>query len=275
MKPLLEVYLEDRKRFEAFLFDIDGTLWLGGTPIPGAVELLTRLREDGVPFGCLSNNSSDTRERIAGRLNKIGLPVSQENIVTCRDAVEPWFRNHNNGGKEWNCFLIGNCEDIPGVVRFETDPAKIMECDGVLHNGSVYDWRVIMTAVLNFFIVFPEKPLIVSNPDILCPLQNGFHICSNGQMELVIRLLEERGIRKERILLGKPHTPIYEVALSRFGIRNPSAVAAVGDLLTSDIQGANRNGLTSVLVMTGFTTAEMAETATGDLKPDLVCSRLA
>ena len=273
---LLELYKQNSARFKSFMFDIDGTLLLGNTPIPGAAHLLDVLRSDKVPFFFLTNNSTNTHEEIAARLNNIGIKAEPDEIVSCSDPVPKYFKSVNTSGKAWKYFLIGRQQEVPGVITYETDPEKIMECDGVIHNGGTYDWRTTMTALVNFFIKFPDKPFLVSNPDILNPVKDGFSICSNGQMELIIRLLRERGIEKERTYFGKPYPPIYAEAISRLGKGNQpeKSHVAVGDWLNSDIRGANLSGLGSCLVLTGLSSRQDAEKATAEFKPDFIVDTL-
>ena len=273
---LLDIYRNNPQHFKSFMFDIDGTMLLGNTPIPGAAKFLDALRSDKVPFFFLTNNSTNTHEEIAARLTKAGVRAEPDEIVSCSDPVPKYFQRVNTSGKAWKYFLIGRQTEIPGVITYEKDPEKIMECDGVIHNGGLYDWRVIMTALINFFVRFPDKPFIVSNPDMLNPLKDGFAVCSNGQMELVIRLLRERGIEKERMHFGKPYNPIYTEAISRLGEGNSpeKAHVAVGDWLNSDICGANRAGLGSCLVLTGLSSRKDAENAPEEFKPDFIVDTL-
>ena len=274
---LLEIYRKNPQQFKSFMFDIDGTLLLGNTPIPGAAALLDTLRKDKVPFFFLTNNSTNTHEEIAERLTKAGVKAEPDEIVSCSDPVPKYFMAKNTSGKAWKYFLIGRHKELPGVITYESDPAKIMECDGVLHNGGKYDWLTTMTALVNFFIKFPEKPFLVSNPDMLNPVKDGFSICSNGQMELIVRLLRERGIEKQRIHFGKPFPPIYAEAISRLGEGNKpeKCHVAVGDWLNSDIRGANLAGLGSCLVLTGLSSRKDAENADAEFRPDLIVDSLA
>ena len=273
---LLDIYREDPHRFKSYMFDIDGTLLLGNSPVPGAAEFLDILRKDKVPFFFLTNNSTNTHEEIAVRLKGVGVYAEPDEVVSCSDPVPGYFKRVNTTGREWRYFLIGRQQEIPGVITYEKDPEKIMECDGVIHNGGKYDWLTTMTALVNFFIKFPEKPFLVSNPDILNPVKDGFSICSNGQMELIIRLLRERGIEKERIFFGKPFAPIYREAIARLGEGNEPAKhhLAVGDWLNSDIRGANLSGLGSCRVLTGLSSRADAEKAAPEYKPDLIVERL-
>ena len=273
---LLDLYRENPNRYKSYMFDIDGTLLLGNSPVPGAAKFLEVLRNDKVPFFFLTNNSTNTHEEIVARLDKVGVYATPDEIVSCSDPVPEYFKKVNTSGKAWKYFLIGRQVEVPGVITYESDPAKIMECDGVIHNGGKYDWLTIMTAIVNFFIKFPEKPFLVSNPDILNPVKDGFSICSNGQMELIIRLLRERGIEKQRIHFGKPYEPIYREAISRLGEGNEPEKChlAVGDWLNSDICGANRAGLGSCLVLTGLSSRADAEKAEGEFRPDIIVDSL-
>ena len=251
---LLELYRKTPEKFRSFLFDVDGTVLLANSPIPGAPEFLDILRKDNVPFFFLTNNCAQTHEEIAQRLTKAGIYAEADQIISSCDPIPAYFKEINKTGKALRYFLVGRAQNIPGVIEYEKDPEKIMECDGVLHNAGKYDWSVVITAILNFFLKYPEKPFIVTNPDMLNPVEAGVTICSNGQMELVIAHLKKRGIDKERIHFGKPFPAVYGVVkdhLAEVGVR-PEETLAVGDWLNSDIRGANLSGIPSCLVLTGL-----------------------
>jgi hypothetical protein len=148
---LLELYKKTPESFGAFLFDIDGTVLLGGEPIPGAPEFLAFLREEKKPFFFLTNNCAQTHEEIAVRLTKAGIYALPDEIISSADPVPAYFRKINKTGTALRYFLIGRAEEIPGVIEYEKDPARIMECDGVLHNAGKYDWTTVITAIVNFF----------------------------------------------------------------------------------------------------------------------------
>ena len=274
MTTLLEFYGRDPERFDAYLFDIDGTLLLGDTLIPGADVMLARLRADRVPFRFLTNNASQTHAQIAARLRRAGIEAEPDDFVSCADCVPDYQRARNRTGTEQVFFLIGQADDIPGVVRYEKDFEKIMDCDGILFNGGPHDWRLSLTKLLNYFIAFPGRPFLVPNPDLLNPLPGGaVSVCPCGQAQLVLRMLEESGIRKELVQFGKPLSPIYREAVRSLALPSgtpPARIMAAGDLLSSDILGANRAGMTSAAVLTGLTTRGMAEAQTGEMKPDFI-----
>ena len=275
-QTLLELYREMPEKFQAFLFDIDGTVLLANSPIPGAPEFLNILRKDRIPFFFLTNNCSQNHEEIAERLTNAGIRAEADEIISSSDPVPGYFRKINQTGKALRYFLVGRMSDIPGIVEFEKDPAKIMECDGVLHNAGKYDWSTVITAILNFFLKYPEKPFLVTNGDLFNPVSSGVTICSNGQMELVAILLQKMGINKERVHFGKPYAPIYEVVkerLSSVGIK-PEEALAVGDLLLSDIHGAKLAGIPSCLVLTGLSQEKDIADLDASYHPDHIVSKL-
>ena len=274
---LAQLYSQQKDKYKAFLFDIDGTVLLMNSVIPGADRFLEILKKDKVPFYFLTNNCAQTHEEIAARLTKAGIPAEPDQIISSGDHVPKYFKRNNTTGKAWKYFLVGRANDIPGVVEFEKDPEKIMECDGVLHNAGLYDWRIVLTAILNFYLKFPEKPLIVTNGDFLNPVEDGkVTICSNGQMDLVISLLKRCGIEKERVHFGKPYAPIYEEVeekLNEIGVSKENTYA-VGDWLNSDVYGANLAGIHSCLVLTGLSTTEDIEAKGPEYHPELIVSTL-
>ena len=276
MRPtLLDLIRKNPENFDAFLLDLDGTVRLGNTPIPGAAEFVAYLREHKIPFRYLTNSGAQIYEGIAESLTKLNIPSTPADVISCLDPVADYIRALNTSGREWKFFLVGKTLEpvIPGILTYETDPGKIMECDGVQLNGGLHDWRVTITAIVNFFIRYPDRPFLVPNPDILNPLPNGVSICANAQAEFVIQLLKAAGIEKKQINFGKPNKEIYQAALRSLNMPASKKIVGVGDLLTSDIAGANNAGLSSAVVLTGLTTEETLKNSS--IQPHYVCSRLA
>lgn len=271
---LLELVRANPENFDAFLIDLDGTVRLGNQLIPGAAEFINFLRERKIPFRFLTNSGAQLYDGIALGLTKHGITAYPGDVVSCLAPVGDFFRAQNKTGKAWKFFLVGKTlePEIPGVITYETDPAKIMECDGVQLNGGSHPWEVTLTAMVNFFIRYPERLFLVPNPDILNPLPNGVSICANGLANAVCNLLKTAGIEKKQINFGKPNPAIYQAALKSLNMSASKKIVGVGDLLTSDIEGANRAGLSSAVVLSGLTTEETLKDS--GIQPHYVCSRL-
>jgi len=167
----------------------------------------------------------------------------------------------------------------------ERDPHRIRECAGVIVGEGTYNWQDNVNAALNYFIVHPEHPLLVPNPDSYWP--NGpsgeIGIGAGGKARFLCQILKDYGIRKRPTYFGKPHPAIFRLACRRLRERHigsrvafkPARILMVGDSLASDIRGANRFGLVSALVLTGITTPAHLAAARSDCRPQLVFRRLA
>ena len=267
---LLEYPEEVFARFDALLLDIDGTLLLGNEALPGAAELIRRLRRRQTPFFFLTNNCSHTSEEIAARLRNAGVEAHPGEISGAAAPLR--LELERKGWAEQTFFLIGS-ETFPSQLglRCETDPARIGTCGGILFLGGVHDWRTNLQTMLNELTRRPEMPLVIPNPDRLNPVRGGMTLCPAGQFELVRHFLKERGIEVHPLHMGKPCAAVYEHVLARFpsGVRR-ERVLGVGDSLGSDIEGANRAGLASVAVLTGLATREEAERAQDFRRPGLI-----
>ena len=272
---------EGREKFDAVLFDIDGTLAWGRKPLPGGKELLSRLNEEKFPYLLLTNDCGNSHEEKSAILARGGLPVGPENVFSCGDVLKLWKKKIRYAGELY--FLCGRLGD-PDYARMygiqtTSDPERIQECAGVIFGEGQYDWQRCLNVVFNFFLKHPDAPFIVGNPDSYWPsLQyEGFGLGSGSQARFVLSVLQEAGKNTEILYLGKPYPLIYEclkLELSgRFQKEIPAGrIAMVGDSLASDIRGARANGLVSCLVLSGITTPEAAASAPEDRRPDLIFS---
>lgn len=250
---------------DAFLFDIDGTLLYGNRPQPGAAKLLALLRRRKIPFFFLTNDGTHTHQEKSTLLNNAGIDAFPEEMISCTDPVSPEFARRGWSDKRF--FLIGNPANVPGI-RVETNRERLESCDGLLFCGGPHDWHADFTALFNFFRRHPDRLLVVPNQDLFNPLPDGVSLCPFGQMQLVLTLLERIGIQLEPIHFGKPYGSVYDLAMQRFGAGiDRKNVLCVGDLLDSDILGANRAGMVSALVLTGLTTAAQAAAAPDSRRP--------
>lgn len=266
----LDFLSRDPSRFDAMLLDLDGTLLLGDEPLPGAAELIALLRRNRTPFFFLTNNCSNTSGEIAARLNAAGIEAYPEDIAGAAAPLREELAR--KGWEKLRFFLIGSATFPEQLgLQYATDPKRIGECDGILFLGGLHDWRTSFHAVLNELMKRPELPVVIPNPDRLNPVKGGVTLCPLGQFELVRFHLRELGIEIRPLHMGKPCPAVYEHVLARFpaGTRR-ERVAGVGDFLGSDIEGANRAGLQSAVVLTGLTDRKTAETAEGFRRPGFI-----
>ena len=274
-----------RRRFDAVLFDVDGTLVRGGDALPGVPELLAALRVWRLPFVLLTNDGNHSTIEKARLLRRAGIPVAPSEIVSCADAIADYVAVHRLAGSR--AFIMGDlgkpCYARRARLRTTRRLAALPRCAGVIVGESHYEWEPTFNAVLNFFIGKPDAFLLVPNPDVYWPgRRRNIHIGAGGKARFLQLVLEEYGVRVKPEFLGKPNPAIFVRALHHLRRRWPSArvragarVLVAGDSLAADIVGARRMGFTAALVLTGITPRGRIETPLdGPARPQLVFERV-
>ena len=257
MEPKL---LNVLSRTRAFLFDLDGTVFLDDHLLPGAAELLAALADSHTPFFFLTNNSSRSVSDYAGKLRALGLPFGEERIFSSGMATALYLKKRQPGAR---LFVVGT---------------PSLEAEFSSH-GFVLDDRAPAYAVLGFDTTLTyEKlrkfcdilragvPYIATHPDVNCPTADGF-IPDIGSF---IAMITASTGREPDIIIGKPHAPIVEAVAELTGLPLDSLVM-IGDRLYTDI-ALGRAGLRTILVLTGET--KEADLLTAPFVPDAVAADL-
>lgn len=267
--------------FSALLFDIDGTLIAGKKAMPGVPALIKQLEYSGFPFYLLTNDGNHSTKEKSATLGKAGLDINPDKIISCGDALKPFARDRGLTGERF--FVMGdlgkpNYAETAGL-KIERSTKKINRCAGVIVGEGTYNWQSNISSAMNYFIKYPDRLLIVPNPDSYWPNgPNGeLGIGAGGKARFICTILGDYGIKLKPIYLGKPYSAIFnyafEILKTRFNL--PSSlprkrVLMLGDSLASDIRGANRFGFTSGLVLTGITNHEHLKKAKPGFRPDLI-----
>ena len=252
------------ERYTALLFDAYGVLSYSVGALPGAVELIDRLNRMGKPYYVLTNDSSALPESRAARYRKVGLNVDAERIITSGSLLKGYFAERGLSGAR--CAVLGT-EDSAEYVRLAGGEV-VASADGfdVLVVGDQAGFPFVngvdaaLSALFGMFDAGDAPRLLLPNPDLVYPNDDGFGIAS-GSVALIIEAAlrqryPERGIEFER--LGKPNGAIFEAALELTGTRD---MVMLGDTLETDIRGANAFGIDSALVAGGVTPADGLDVA--------------
>jgi phosphoglycolate/pyridoxal phosphate phosphatase family enzyme len=256
------------RRFAAYLFDLDGTIYLGETLLPGARELIDGLRALGAPVRFLSNNPTKSRSEYVARLGRLGIAVAPEEIVTSVQTMITWLlANHPDA----TVFPIAERPLIEALdeagIRQSENPAEI---DIVIASyDRTFEYRKLQIA---FDAIWYEKRafLISTNPDRFCPFPGG-----RGEPDAagIVAAIEATTGATCRLTTGKPSRLMLDLALRPLGI-DPAHCVMVGDRLTTDIAMANDAGMASALVLTGETTRDVLEATPVAVLPTLVLDRI-
>lgn len=245
------------------LADLDGVVYRGRQAIPGAVDALERVRASGVRVGYVTNNASRTATAVAQQLTGFGLTVTAEDVVTSPQAAIRVLIDLVPAGAS---VLVVGGDGLSSVVvdaGFRL-AAGADDADAVIQgfHPSVA-WTDLAEAS---YAVQRGKPWVATNQDWTIPQERGI-APGNGTLVSAVHT----AAAALPIVAGKPETPIFEVALERFGGGN---TLVVGDRLDTDILGANRAGLPGALVLTGIDNATQLLAAPKDHRPTWILSGL-
>ena len=251
--------------FQRFVLDLDGVVWTGDEPVPGAPETIRSLRDAGKRLAFVTNNSWQTPEAYAKKLADIGAQGEESEIVTSSDAVASLLRSQIPALRGRAAYVIGGAGLIERVselgVRI-SDGADPTECSIVvvgIDRELTYDKLRIATLAIRAGAAF-----VASNADATYPTPEGLW---PGCGAIVSALRTSTGV--EPLVAGKPEPILLEIARERVG---GTPALMIGDRIETDIVAAQSVGWPSALVLTGAT--GVPELAVAHTWPDFVLRRL-
>jgi HAD superfamily hydrolase (TIGR01450 family) len=268
-------------RYDVFFLDAYGVLVAAGGPLPGAAAFLERLDRAGKASLIVSNDASRSPATSATRYRGFGLPVYADRILTSGLLLRDHFESAGLVGAR--CIVLGT-EDSNDYVReaggvpvtFTDDSASVVvvaDDDGYPFLESVND---VATVLLRRLARGEQTSLVLPNPDVVFPSgPDTFGITSGAiaaALEAVLRIRDVSGTHAF-VPLGKPHRPMFEAAAGRFPGVDRRRMVMMGDQLGTDILGAQRFGIDSVLLETGV--ARLAQLASSEVRPTWTMTGLA
>jgi glycerol-1-phosphatase len=251
-------------RYDSVLLDLDGVLYIGPDAVPGAPEAVAAARASGMRVAFVTNNASRTPDAVAEHLTSLGIAAEPGDVVTSAqaaatlvaDVVAPGAAVLVVGGEGLDAALTER--GLRPVRRACEDPAAVVQ-------GFSPDvgWRLLSEGT---YAVSAGLPWIASNLDVTVPTAQGLAPGNGALVEVIAKATGRRPVAA-----GKPQTPLHREAVQRTGARNP---LVVGDRLDTDIEGAHRAGVASLLVLTGVTTPVDLALAGRAHRPTYVCTDL-
>jgi HAD superfamily hydrolase (TIGR01450 family) len=253
------------RRYDHFLIDLDGCLWVGDEPTPRATEALAAMREASKRIVFMTNDAQRSPEEFVRKLWRLGFQASLAEVVTAGAALQFALAGRENGGA---AYVIGSRALVDHVAaaglrvvnntEFATRADVVVVADHERFNYA--ELRIATQAVLR------GATLIGLTRDRTFPMPDGPWPGSGA----VLAALETVCARTADEVMGKPEPGMYETARDRLG---EGRVLAIGDRLDVDVAGARRAGMDSALVLTGAT--EAAEAAAAEPAPTFVADSLA
>ena len=244
----------------SFLLDLDGVLYTGDTPIPGAAAFVEYLSATGRTFQCITNNSTLTAAQFAAKLVGMGIPVHEEQVLTSPQAAAVLLREQ--AGEGVRLFMIGEIGLASALLeagfrlaaRAEPVPAAVVV--GLDRRLTYERLRQACQAVR------AGARFLATNPDLALPTERGF---SPGNGATLAYIQAATGVAP--LVVGKPAATMLQVAMRRLGAA-PEQTAIIGDSLGTDILAGQRAGIATILVLTGV--SSRADLTHAPVQPDFV-----
>ncbi len=232
--------------YRGWLFDLDGTVYLGERLIPGADTAIAALRAAGRRVAFLSNKPLQTRAEYAAKLTSLGVPAAPDDVINSSLVLARYLRDRDPGAP---VFVIG---EPPMREEMRAHGFEVRSDERVRWVVIAFD-RTFDYAKLNVALqaVKQGARLIATNPDRTCPVEGGEIPDCAGMIAAVEAVTD----RKVEVIVGKPSPIILEVALGALGVR-ADETAIVGDRIETDMVMGRRLGLATVLVLSGVTRAD-------------------
>ncbi len=249
------------RKYQGYLIDLDGTMYMGTERIPEAADFIRKLNELNIPYLFVTNNSTRTPAQVAEKLRSFSIPAEEEQVFTTSMATANYIYEQK---KDATVYLIG-----------EEGLKAAMDEKGFAYGGEHADYVVIgldreisyEKLAVGCLAVRNGAAFISTNADIALPTERGF-MPGNGSLTSVISV----STQTEPVFIGKPEPIIMEQALKVLGTDKEHTIM-VGDYYDTDIKAGINAGIDTLLVLTGVTKKEHL---TGiEKQPDYIINTLA
>jgi len=249
--------------YDGYIFDLDGTIYLGDALLPTVAETITRLRLQGCRTVFLSNNPTQTRESYAGKLTRLGLPTPAEDVINSSWVMVDFLRRRLPGAR---LFVVGEKpleRELQAAGFGLTDEAA--EIDVVI--ASFDRTFVYHKLQIAFDAVRAGARFFATNADRYCPTPGG------GQPDAaaIIAAIEACTDTKVEEVVGKPSRHMVEAILGLLGLPADRCLMT-GDRLETDVLMGLQSGMDTALALTGAT--DQLTLAASSVRPTYVLNEL-
>lgn len=243
-----------------YLFDMDGTLYLGNRLYDFTLELLDTLKKTGRHYLFMTNNSSKSVEDYVTKLGKLGITATREDFMTSSQATAFYLHKHHEGKTLYVCGTESLKEELRRegfTVTTDIDETQciVMGFDTELTFQKLHDVSYLL-------LTRPELSYIATNPDYVCPTEFGSVPDCGSVCDMIYNVTKKRPI-----VIGKPSPLMPQLAMEKLGI-SKEETCVVGDRIYTDVKSGLNAGITGILVLSGETTLKILDESPD--KPHLV-----
>lgn len=247
------------KNIKLFLFDMDGTLYLGDQLFDFTNQLLDTIKQNGGRYMFMTNNSSKSVVDYIKKLEKLGVKADYEDFITSSQATAYYLKKHHKDCTLYVCGTTSLKEELIKEGFKITENTEETECivmgfDTELTFKKLHD--------ISYMLCTRELPYIATNPDYVCPTEFGSVPDCGSVCDMLFNATGKRPV-----VIGKPQALMPILAMEKTGY-GKKETAVIGDRIYTDIKSGINAGTVSILVMSGETTEEILNAS--EDKPDFV-----
>ncbi len=248
------------EKMKLYLFDMDGTLYLGSRLYDFTIELLQEIRRTGGKYLFITNNSSKSVADYVKKLEKFDIEATRDDFMTSSQATAYYLHKHHEGQRLYVC----GTESLKEELRSEgfTVTANLDEVDCIVMGFDTELTFQKLHDVSYLLLTRPALPYIATNPDLVCPTEFGSVPDCGSVCSMIYN-----ATGKKPIVIGKPSPLMPELAMDKLGV-SKEETCVVGDRIYTDVKSGLNAGCVGILVMSGETTPEIL--AQSPDKPHLV-----
>lgn len=248
------------KKTKLYLFDMDGTLYLGDRLYDFTIELLQTIKACGGKYLFMTNNSSKSVADYIKKLEKFGIEATREDFITSSQATAYYLKEHHKDQTLYVCGTNSLKKELEMEGFTVTENLDEVECI-VMGFDTELTFKKLED-VSKLLLTRPELPYIATNPDLVCPTEYGSVPDCGSVCGMIFN-----ATGKKPIVIGKPSPLMPQLAMSHTGFTKEET-AVFGDRIYTDVKSGLNAGILSVLVMSGETTYEILEAS--EEKPHFV-----
>jgi HAD superfamily hydrolase (TIGR01458 family) len=236
------------------LFDLDGVLYVGSQPIPGAAEAISAIRDSGLPCRFITNTSTQSLASLTAKIQGMGFAIPAEEIISAPQATLRYLQRLDDPVCR---FLLAEDvrQDFAGFRQSDTDAEVIVIGD----IGDAWSYRLLNEV---FNCLMQGAKLIAIHKNRFWQTEQGLQMDIGGFIQAL-----EYASGATTTIIGKPSADFFRIALDDMHVQAENA-AIVGDDIDTDVGGGQEAGLMGILVRTGKYRQAYAEASV--VKPVLV-----
>ncbi len=248
------------KDIKLYLFDMDGTLYLGEKLFDFTEKLLKTIKKTGGKYLFMTNNSSKSVKDYVKKLKKLGIESTEEDFITSSQATAYYLQKYHAGKTLYVCGTESLKEELRRQGFAVTEELDKVECI-VMGFDTELTFKKLED-VSKLLLGHPEMPYIATNPDYVCPTEFGSVPDCGSVCDMLYNVSGRRPL-----VIGKPEPLMPMLAMDKWGI-DAEHTLVIGDRIYTDIKSGLRAGTHTALVLSGETTREILEVS--EEKPEVV-----